>query len=191
MELTEMRKKLKKALTKERYEHTKGVMYTAAALAMAYEYDIQRAMIAGLLHDCCKCMSPEENISICDEHHVLLTQVEYDNPALIHAKAGSVYAQTNYGINDPEILHAIRVHTTGEPDMTLLDKILFVSDYIEPGRDKAANLTEIRRLAFSDINQCVAKILYDTLHFLNQKKGVIDPQTSITYEYYQQFMEVK
>ena len=75
--------------------------------------------------------------------------------------------------------------------MTLLDKILFVSDYIEPGRDKAANLTEIRRLAFSDINQCVAKILYDTLHFLNQKKGVIDPQTSIPYEYYQQFMEVK
>ena len=71
--------------------------------------------------------------------------------------------------------------------MSLLDKIIFIADYIEPKRDKAAHLDEIRKLAFEDLDACMADILYDTLHYLNNKKGAIDPNTQLTYEYYKQY----
>jgi predicted HD superfamily hydrolase involved in NAD metabolism len=77
------------------------------------------------------------------------------------------------GVKDTDILHAIRVHTTGEADMGLLDKILFVADYIEPNRCEAPRLEEIRKLAFCDLNRTVAEILYDTINFLNTKSGAI------------------
>lgn len=187
MEIQEIRKKLKKELDKERYEHTKGVMYTAACLAMAYEYDVSKAMLAGLLHDCAKCVPNNDKILICENNHILISNVEYENPTLLHAKLGAFYAEEKYQISDPDILHAIKVHTTGEPNMSLLDKIIFVADYIEPKRDKAPNLEGIRKLAFSDINACVAKILYDTLHYLNKKNAIVDQTTQLTYEFYKQY----
>ena len=83
-----------------------------------------------------------------------------------------------------EVLHAIEVHTTGSPGMNLLDKILFVADYIEPNREKAFDLPEIRSLAFEDIDRAVVKILHDTMHYLNEKKGAVDTKTQETYQYY-------
>ena len=92
MEIQEIRKKLKKELDKERYEHTKGVMYTAGCLAMANEYNIEKAMLAGLLHDCAKCVPNNEKIDLCEEHHILISKVEYENPTLLHAKLGALFA---------------------------------------------------------------------------------------------------
>ena len=134
MEQNEIRKKLKKTLDKDRYEHTKGVMYTAGCLAMANHYPIEKAMLAGLLHDCAKCIPTSEKIRLCEEHHILMTQIELDNPGLLHAKAGMALAEEQYGVTDTDILHAIKVHTTGEPDMSILDKIIYIADYIEPMR---------------------------------------------------------
>lgn len=185
MNLREIRKKLKKDLDKERYEHTQGVMYTAGALAMAYGYSVEKAMLAGLLHDCAKCHTTEEKVALCEKYDMIISGVERDNPGLLHAKAGMALAEEKYKVTDPEILHAIKVHTTGEPDMSLLDKIIYVADYIEPNRNQAPRLEEIRKLAFSDINGCVAEILYDTLHYLSGRKGSIDPATKQTYQYYQ------
>lgn len=187
MELQEIRKKVKKELDKDRYEHTKGVMYTAACLAMAHEGNMEQAMLAGLLHDCAKCVPNDEKIRICEENHIIISSVERENPTLLHAKLGALYASTKYEVTDPEIIHAIKIHTTGEPGMSLLDKIIFIADYIEPKRDKAAHLDEIRKLAFEDLDACMADILYDTLHYLNTKKGAIDPNTQLTYEYYKQY----
>ncbi|MDD6157055.1 MAG: bis(5'-nucleosyl)-tetraphosphatase (symmetrical) YqeK [Lachnospiraceae bacterium] len=187
MELQEIRKKVKKELDKDRYEHTKGVMYTAACLAMAHEGNMEQAMLAGLLHDCAKCVPNDEKIRVCEENHIIISSVERENPTLLHAKLGALYASTKYEVTDPEIIHAIKIHTTGEPGMSLLDKIIFIADYIEPKRDKAAHLDEIRKLAFEDLDACMADILYDTLHYLNNKKGAIDPNTQLTYEYYKQY----
>ncbi|MDD6504982.1 MAG: bis(5'-nucleosyl)-tetraphosphatase (symmetrical) YqeK [Lachnospiraceae bacterium] len=187
MELQEIRKKVKKELDKDRYEHTKGVMYTAACLAMAHEGNLEQAMLAGLLHDCAKCVPNDEKIRVCEENHIIISSVERENPTLLHAKLGALYASTKYEVTDPEIIHAIKIHTTGEPGMSLLDKIIFIADYIEPKRDKAAHLDEIRKLAFEDLDACMADILYDTLHYLNNKKGAIDPNTQLTYEYYKQY----
>lgn len=185
MDIIEIRKKVKKNLDKERYEHTKGVMYTAGCLAMAYEYPIDKAMIAGLLHDCAKCIPNDEKIKMCENNHILINSIERENPGLLHAKLGEYLAETKYKITDPDILHSIKVHTTGEPAMNVLDKIIYIADYIEPRRDQAPRLEYIRKIAFEDLDLCVSEILHDTLHFLNNRKGSIDPVTKKTFDYYQ------
>ena len=184
MEVKEIKKKLKKSLDKQRYQHTLGVMYTAGCLAMANGYSIEKAMLAGLLHDCAKCLSTEKKIGLCVKKNIDITEVEIANPGLLHAKAGMVLAEEEYGVKDTDILHAIRVHTTGEADMGLLDKILFVADYIEPRRDKAPNLKEIRKLAFMDLDLALLKILEDTLGYLGDSPEEVDSMTRETYEYY-------
>lgn len=187
VDLHEIKKKLKKELDKNRYEHTKGVMNTCISLAMAYGYDMNKALLGGLLHDCAKCIPHEEKMRLCQEYHITLSPAEQENPALIHAKLGAVLAEELYGIRDPEILHAIKVHTTGEPNMNLLDKIVFVADYIEPGRDSQPHLYELRQIAFRDIDSCIAEILNDTLLFLKKKHGIIDSMTELTYQYYKPY----
>lgn len=189
MDFNEIRKKLKKELDKERYEHTIGVMYTAGCMAMAYGYPMEKAMLAGLLHDCAKCISHDEKIRLCKKHDLPINEVELANPGLLHAKAGAIIAKEQYDIQNPEILHAITVHTTGEPDMSVLDKIIYIADYIEPGRTEAPNLDYVRGLAYKNLDACMAKILYDTLNYLNNKKGSIDPATQLTYEFYRQYKE--
>lgn len=183
-ELHSIRKKVKKALDKARYDHTLGVAYTAGALAMAYGSDVEQAMLAGLLHDCAKCIPTEEKLSLCKKHHITLSAVEKRNPFLIHAKLGGFLAEHDYGIHDPAIRHAIEVHTTGAPNMSTLDKIVFIADYIEPDRYKAENLEEVRALAFRDLDEALFRILYDTLTYLGKSDHEIDPTTRETYEYY-------
>ena len=189
MNYSEIKKKLKKSQDKERYEHTKGVMYTAGCLAMAHGYYLEKAMLAGLLHDCAKCIPNDEKLALCKEHNILVTPVEAENPFLLHAKLGAFLAESEYNITDPDVLHAIKVHTTGEPDMNILDKIIFIADYIEPGRNKAPNLEKVRKLAFHDLNACMAQILRDTLMYLNSGKGTIDSTTQLTYRFYKQYDE--
>ncbi len=189
MERNEIRKRLKKALDKGRYEHTKGVMYTAASLAMAYEYSIEDAMLAGLLHDCAKCIPNDEKIALCRKNKIAITAVEQKSPYLLHAKLGAFLAETKYEVKNPEILHAIKVHTTGEANMSLLDKIIYIADYIEPGRDKAPDLTAVRKLAFENLDACMAKILDDCLQYNRMRGNSIDAASQIAYEYYRQFQK--
>ena len=182
-----IQEKLKIALDKPRFEHTLGVMYTAGCLAMAHSYDIQKAMLAGLLHDCAKCMTHEDRVALCDAYQVEVTASEHENKALLHAKAGAILAKIEYDITDEDILHAIAVHTTGESNMNMLDKIIYIADYIEPGRDKAPNLELVRSLAYKDLNACMAKILSDTLEYLNTRGGHIDPTTAEAHAFYEQY----
>ena len=187
MELIEIRKKLKKELDKGRYEHTKGVMYTAGCLAMAHEYSMEKAMLAGLLHDCAKCIPNDQKIEMCEQNHILINPVEYKSPYLLHAKLGAFLAETVYEVSDPQILHAIKVHTTGEPDMSLLDKIIYIADYIEPMRYKASRLPEIRKLAFEDLDECMYEILKDTLEYLEEDSAEdIEPTSREAYIYYKE-----
>ncbi len=182
---TELKKKMKKVLDKNRYQHTLGVAYTAASLAMRYGINIDDAFAAGLLHDCAKCIPTDEKYSLCEKYGIRLSDFEKKNSALIHAKLGAYLAEIKYGITDNDIIAAIRTHTTGEPDMSLMQKIIFTADYIEPGRDQAANLPEIRKMAFTDLDRAVAKILSDTLNYLGKRKDQpIDPATRETYEFY-------
>ena len=110
-ELTAIRKKLEKKLKEERYIHTLGVMYTAASMAMRHGADVQKAMTAGLLHDCGKYCDVNEQILLCRKHHIKLSDAELEVPALIHARLGAYFAEYEYGITDSEILDAITYHT--------------------------------------------------------------------------------
>lgn len=186
-EFETIQEKLKTSLDKLRYEHTLGVMYTAGCIAMAHRFDVKKAMLAGLLHDCAKCMTHEERLLLCEKYNVQVTASELENKALLHAKAGAILAKIEYDITDENILHAIAVHTTGEPDMNMLDKIIYIADYIEPGRDKAPNLELVRSLAYKDLDVCMAQILYDTLNYLQTRGGSIDPTTELTYHFYEKY----
>lgn len=182
--LRKIRKAMEKNLDAKRFEHTVGVEYTAAALAMRYDASVHSARVAGLLHDCAKCLSDEKRLSICEKHNISMTEVERRNPFLLHAKVGSFLAMEEYQVEDVEIIHAILNHTTGRPGMSLLEKIIFIADYIEPGRKQAPNLTEIRKMAFIDLDKALLMILEDTMAYLKSTDGECDPMTGKTYEYY-------
>lgn len=183
--INELRKTIEQELSSKRYQHTLGVSYTAACLAMAHDADMDHAMIAGLLHDCAKPLKGEEQITFCEKYHLEISEVERQNPsALLHAKVGAHLAQTRYGVTNPDILNAIKYHTTGRPKMCKLEKILYIADYIEPGRKQVADLAKIRQMAYQDLNATMAKILENTLAYLKTTDGQIDTMTEETYQYY-------
>lgn len=182
--ITKLRDEMRKVQDPKRFEHTLGVTYTSACLAMCYNENIQDAEIAGLLHDCAKCLPNEKKIHICKKNHVEINYAESKNPFLLHAKAGAILAEKEYGITNQNILNAVRYHTTGRPGMSLLEKIVFIADYIEPGRNHSVYLPEIRKMAFIDLDAALKRILSDTLEHLKTSENEIDPMTRETYEYY-------
>lgn len=184
MERKEMLDKLKGKLTEKRYIHSIGVEYTAACLAMRYRADIQKARLAGLLHDCAKCLPTDEKLKKCEKLGLPINKSERLNPDLLHGKLGAYFARNKYNVTDTEILDAICYHTTGRPEMTLMDKIIFVADYIEPNRKMIRDLTEIREEAFVDIDKAIIHILKNTLEYLGDKTDIIDEMTEKTYIYY-------
>lgn len=185
MDLKKIRKEMEKELTSKRYEHTLAVAYTAASLAMIHDEDTEKALIAGMLHDCAKCMEGKKLVSICKKNNLEMSEIEMKNPsALLHAKVGSFYAEEKYGVADEDILNAIQFHTTGRPQMSRLEKIIYIADYIEPGRKHAANLAQIRKMAYQDLDKTLLKILEDTLAYLQTTDGQIDDMTMQTYDYY-------
>lgn len=184
MELKKIRKKLEKELDSKRFEHTLGVAYTAAALAMCHQADAEKALLAGMLHDCAKCMGNDRKIAICEKHHIPISDIERQNPFLLHAKVGSYLAKKEYHVQDEDILNAITNHTTGRPAMSQLEKIIYIADYMEPGRKQAPGLSAIRKLAFQDLDKALLQILKDTLEYLQDMDMPFDPMTQTTYEYY-------
>lgn len=189
--MKKIKKYLKKHLTKDRYQHTLGVAFTAAALAMKYNTElsnsnlVKRAYLAGLLHDCAKCMSDEKKLQICDKNSIPYSKMEASHPYLLHGRVGAHIARTKFKITDNDILQAISWHTTGRPNMSLLEKIIFIADYIEPSRKPIKELDLIRRLAFEDIDKTMEKILSNTLKYLEVKNAPVDKMTQTTYESYQ------
>lgn len=179
-----LQKQMKEELTDDRYEHTLGVMYTAEALAMRYGVDMTKAAVAGLLHDCAKCVPNQQKIRLCKKHEIEISEMEKKNPSLLHAKLGAYMANKAYGVSDIEILNAIRWHTTGKPDMSMLDIIIYMADYIEPNRDKAPNLKEIRKLCFENIEEALYQVLKSTLDYLEDRPEAIDPMTKESYLFY-------
>lgn len=184
MDIRQIEDDVKKSLKPKRFRHTIGVKYTSICLAMRYGEDLDKAAAAGLLHDCAKNLSDEKLLSLCREKGIPVSEAEERSPYLLHGRVGAYFARTKYGITDEDILGAITWHTTGCPDMSLLEKIVFTADYIEPGRDTAPNLDKLRQLAFTDLDAAVIEILRQTLEYLRAEGKEIDPQTELTYNSY-------
>lgn len=176
---------LKEKLPKKRYEHTLGVAYTAAALAMCYGEDILKAELAGILHDVAKAKKSFELKDDMKGYIDPYTDGDYvaliadKAPQILHAIYAPYLAKKDYRIEDKDILSAIRWHTTGKKDMTMLEKIVFVADYIEPNRKKLPDLDRIRTLSFHDISEAVKVIAKSTIEYLGSQGMYID---KFTYE---------
>ena len=176
---------LKEKLPKKRYEHTLGVAYTAAALAMCYGEDILKAELTGILHDVAKAKKSFELKDDMKGYIDPYTDGAYVNliadkaPQILHAIYAPYLAKKDYKIEDKDILSAIRWHTTGKKDMTMLEKIVFVADYIEPNRKKLPDLDRIRTLSFHDISEAVKVIAKSTIEYLGSQGMYID---KFTYE---------
>ena len=181
LDIRQIEDEVKKSLKPKRFRHTIGVKYTSVCLAMRYGEDLEKAAIAGLLHDCAKNLSGEKLLQLCREKGLPVSEAEERSPYLLHGRVGAYFARTKYGITDEDILGAITWHTTGCPDMSLLEKIVFTADYIEPGRDTAPNLDQLRQLSFIDLDAAVLEILRQTLEYLRETGKEIDPQTELPY----------
>lgn len=187
-EIFSIREKLKASLKPGRYEHSLSVSFTCMALAMRYGYDLDKAELAGLLHDCAKCYDNNSIIAACRNSGMELTEGELQAPSIIHSRLGARMAEEKFSVNDPEILSAIACHTTGKPDMSLLDKILYIADYIEPRRYKIKDLPAIRRLAFEDLDEALFQIMEGTLRYLKESGTYADIMTQNAYHYYKKQM---
>ena len=183
-DILRLSQEMNKELKSSRYVHTLGVATTAYSLALKWNYPAYTAMVAGILHDCAKCISDEKRISVCEKNNIPIRDIEYKYPHLLHGKVGAFYCKNKYDVFDDQIAHAIEVHTTGCPGMNLLDKIIFVADYIEPGRDKQPRLDILRSVAYEDLDKCVFMILEDTVNYLNENPEMVDSTTIDTYNYY-------
>ena len=184
MDRLEMIDKLRNKLPAKRFEHSVGVEYTAGTMAFMYGVDIEKAMIAGLLHDCAKYVPNDKKIRKCEKRGIYISNAEYKNPDLLHAKLSAVYAKEKYDVTDEDILSAIACHTTGKPAMTTLDKIIYIADFIEPNRDILPEMDIIRKEAYTDLDACLLHILRKSMNYLCKKGAVVDPITKETFDYY-------
>ncbi len=135
MKLEDIQKDLKKRLSKERYTHSAEVAHAALVLAKRYGANPKEAELAGWIHDCAKELKLSEMQTIVSDYGLKLDSLMLESRALLHGPAGSILAETRYGIDNKEIQSAIYYHTTGRPQMSLLEKIIFLADYIEPHRN--------------------------------------------------------
>lgn len=176
MQLDEICHKLEKTIGKKRLRHSIGVMNTAVDLADKYNYDKEKAKIAGLLHDCGKIEDKPTLLKMADTFGIIQDDVMKNNYQLIHGPLGASIAEKYYKIKDQEILNAIYYHTTGRENMTLLEKIIYISDYIEPGR-KLLGLEEIRQTAYTDLDKAMLLSMDQVLKYILSKGELIHMNT--------------
>ena len=153
-ELTWLRAQVTPMLTSQRMAHTAGCEQEAVQLARRWGENPESAAVAGILHDITKILSYDEQLILCEKYGIILDNAEKENPKLLHAITGAAKARDLFGVSE-EIYEAIRWHTTGKPDMTTLEKIIYLADYIEPTRD-FAGLDKLRALAYEDLDKAMA-----------------------------------
>ncbi|HHY47010.1 MAG TPA: HD domain-containing protein [Firmicutes bacterium] len=177
MKLTEseLSERLRDLLTTRRYRHSIGVMQTAARLAGRYGANVEKARIAGLVHDCARDLPPDVSRKLVAQWGISLDEIEVAEPKLIHGPLGCEYARRQLGINDPEILNAIRFHATGRVDMSLLEKVIYVADCIEPGR-VYRGVANIREAAGRNLDEALIMCQDQKLLFLIKKGAMIHPR---------------
>lgn len=174
--------RLEQVMSRKRLQHVLGVEQTARALALTHGYDPERAGLAALLHDYAKELPDQGFLDLIAEHQLDPDLKVWGNNVW-HGLVGIYQIQKDLGITDPELLRAIEVHTVGSAEMSLLDKIVYMADYIEPGRD-FPGVEIARELANSDLNQAVAYATARTVSHLANQGVAIYPQTLETYNAY-------
>lgn len=170
----EIKEILKKTLSKRRYTHSLGVAEEAKRLAGLYGADEKKAYLAGLLHDCAK--ETDNPIKRCEELDVPLDDIMRSSAGLIHGPLGAEIARLEFGIADEEIHGAIRWHTVGKADMTLLEKIIYIADMTEQNRD-FDGVAKLRRAVDRDLDEAILISIEEQFKRLSKTRRTIHPNT--------------
>lgn len=171
---------LKDRLTEKRYIHSLNVALSARELAGIYAEDEEKAYTAGLVHDCCKDMPAGLQLSYLLENNAHLTEIEISTPKLYHAMCGAYFAQKEFGIEDEDMLNAIRYHTTGRKNMSLLEKIIFIADFISAERDYDG-VDVMREKARRSLDEAIVEGLSFTIKDLTDACRLVHPDTLDAY----------
>lgn len=182
----ELLKWLKDNLNDERYEHSLGTADCARKMAVSYGVEAEKAYVAGLLHDCAKCFSTEKLLSIIDEH-LEVEEIEKKNYKTLHAPVSAYVAKTEFGVEDDEILSAIRWHTLGKLEMTDFEKIIFLADKIEERTRENCYAEPIRKFLNEEngLNKALLQCYKQTIKSLVDRNLTICPLTIDIYNKFQ------
>lgn len=177
LDIDKIKEKLEEVLSEKRYTHSLGVADEAVRLSKKYFIDSDKAYIAGLVHDCAKEIPNEKAKELLTETYGLsIDSVSMHTHKLLHGPLGACIAQHEFEIYDPEILDAIKYHTTAKANMSMLTKIIYIADYIEPNRD-FEGVEELRELAYDDIDKSILVGIDFTLEELIERGSMFHPDT--------------
>lgn len=179
MNVEDMKRTLKSGLKESRYLHSLGVADTAVILAKKFNADTDKAYIAGLLHDAAREFKNEDLIDEAKKRNIAIGEVEAKMPLLLHANIGAVLVGEKYEVTDKDICRAIETHTVAGQNMTVLQKIIYFADMIEPNRDYPG-VDELREFAKNHtLDEIMFKALSESILFVIEKKGLIHPATIV------------
>ena len=184
LSMEQLTQRVTELLKSSRVKHVLGCAQTAVALAERYGANVQDAQRAALLHDITKALDGPLQLTLCREYGTILDTFSTQNPKTLHALTGSLVAERIFGENQ-NVVSAIRCHTTGKADMNLLEKIIYVADYMEPNRD-FPGVERLRELAYKDITAALKLGLEMTLTMLRQQGREISPESGQALAYLEQ-----
>ena len=178
MTVDEQRRELQRRLKKSRFAHSIGVANTAVKLAKKFGVDVNKAYVAGLLHDCAREFENEDLPAEAVKRGIKIGEVEKVAPLLLHAYIGSKMVTEIYGVDDEEIVQAIYRHTVGAKNMSALDKIIYFADMIEPNRNYPG-VDKLRELAetSNNLDEIILTALGESIIFVVQKGALLHPST--------------
>lgn len=176
MNWAEIEGDLKKKLRPKRFQHTLNVVAAAEKLARDFGCDRDQARLAALLHDCAKHLTDGQLLDYAKKHQIKIDRVSHHEPQLLHGPVGALLAKNHYGIKDTAIQRAIDCHTTGCKNMTCLDKIIYLADYIEKGRS-FPGLERIREMAETDLDQATVMALTNSICHVAQSGALLHKRT--------------
>ena len=175
-----IKKELSEMLSARRFNHSLAVANQAVCLAKIYNVDKEKAFIAGLVHDCCKEISKDEQLKIINQFGIILTDAEKKEPNIWHGYAASGFITEKWGINDSDVCSAVRYHTCGKGDMTLLEKIIFVADLTSHDRDYSDS-EKIRNISYESLDKDIYECYLYIIPFIINRKGFITQNTLDCY----------
>ena len=175
------RRLAKKRLSAKRYQHTLNVRRMAVKLAKRWGADPEKAALAALLHDTAKELPREEMLQILNDNAIIAENAQNRPSPVWHGICAAILAQTQWGVEDEEVLSAIRCHTTGKPGMSLLDEIVFLADMTSAERDYP-EVDYLRKLEKEDIHRAMREALEMNLHWLEERGKPVDEETRAALE---------
>ena len=186
--IEDKKKFLKEHLSQKRFHHSVNVAEECRKLAEKYGEDPERAYFAGLLHDICKEMPPDEQKDMVLRSGLTVCREELDTRSLWHGIAGAYFVKEHFGVEDIDILNAIRFHTVGRVGMTRLEEIVYIGDLISADRDYK-DVEKVRKIAYQSIDQAMLEGLRFSMKSVIKKGDVIPPCTVEAYNFYTRLLK--